>query len=74
MASEHTDPRVTRTIAALREAVVELARQRPVSQITVAELAGHAGVTRATFCNCRRTWFCGPGKIFVKRGCATVRR
>ncbi|MFF4754375.1 TetR/AcrR family transcriptional regulator [Streptomyces sp. NPDC002514] len=46
-----TDPRVTRTTAALRQAVVELASQRPVSQITVAELAKHAGVTRATFYN-----------------------
>jgi AcrR family transcriptional regulator len=30
---------------------VELASQRPVSQITVAELAARAGVTRATFYN-----------------------
>ncbi|RAG85941.1 TetR/AcrR family transcriptional regulator [Streptacidiphilus pinicola] len=46
-----TDPRVTRTTTALREAVVELASQRPVSRITVAELAERAGVTRATFYN-----------------------
>lgn len=46
-----TDPRVTRTTTALRQAVVELASQRPVSRITVAELAEHAGVTRATFYN-----------------------
>lgn len=48
---ERTDPRVTRTISALRQAVVELAALRPVSQITVAELAERAGVTRATFYN-----------------------
>ncbi|MEY9932170.1 AcrR family transcriptional regulator [Catenulispora sp. GP43] len=30
---------------------VELAAQRPVSRITVAELAGRAGITRATFYN-----------------------
>lgn len=46
-----TDPRVTRTTAALRQAVVELASQRPVSRITVAELAERAGITRATFYN-----------------------
>jgi AcrR family transcriptional regulator len=45
------DPRVTRTTGALRQAVVELASQRPVSRITVAELAERAGVTRATFYN-----------------------
>jgi AcrR family transcriptional regulator len=49
--TERTDPRVTRTTAALRKAVVELASARPVSQITVAELAERARVTRATFYN-----------------------
>ncbi|WP_327431276.1 TetR/AcrR family transcriptional regulator [Streptomyces sp. NBC_01236] len=49
--SERTDPRITRTTGALRQAVVELASQRPVSQITVADLAERAGVTRATFYN-----------------------
>ncbi|MGV9270898.1 TetR/AcrR family transcriptional regulator [Kitasatospora sp. NPDC003701] len=49
--TEGTDPRVTRTTAALRQAVVELASQRPVSRITVAELAERAGITRATFYN-----------------------
>jgi AcrR family transcriptional regulator len=48
---DHTDPRVTRTVQACGQAVVELASQRPVSRITVAELAGRAGVTRATFYN-----------------------
>jgi AcrR family transcriptional regulator len=48
---DHTDPRVTRTTQACEQAVVELASQRPVSQISVAELADRAGVTRATFYN-----------------------
>jgi AcrR family transcriptional regulator len=45
------DPRITRTARAFEQAIVELAAQRPVSQITVAELADRAGVTRATFYN-----------------------
>jgi AcrR family transcriptional regulator len=45
------DPRVTRTAEACEKAVVELASERPVSQVTVAELAQRAGVTRATFYN-----------------------
>jgi AcrR family transcriptional regulator len=49
--TEHTDPRITRTAQALEQAIVELASQRPVSQITVADLADRAGVTRATFYN-----------------------
>jgi AcrR family transcriptional regulator len=46
-----TDPRITRTDQALAQAIVELAARQPVSQITVADLAGQAGVTRATFYN-----------------------
>ncbi|MDH6574615.1 TetR/AcrR family transcriptional regulator [Kitasatospora sp. MAP5-34] len=49
--SDRTDPRVTRTTSALRQAVVELASQRPASQITVADLAERARITRATFYN-----------------------
>src|SRR5580692_876280 len=45
------DPRITRTTRAFEHAIVELAGQRPVSQITVADLADRAGVTRATFYN-----------------------
>src|SRR5229473_6022770 len=45
------DPRITRTVQALEQAIVELASQQPVSQITVADLADRAGVTRATFYN-----------------------
>ena len=49
--ADRADPRVARTAQAFERAIVELAGQRPVSQITVAELAGRAGVTRATFYN-----------------------
>jgi AcrR family transcriptional regulator len=48
---DHTDPRVTRTAQACEQAIVELASQRPVSRISVVELADRAGVTRATFYN-----------------------
>ena len=48
---DSTDPRIVRTTEACQRAVVELASQSPVSQITVAELADRAGVTRATFYN-----------------------
>ena len=49
--AERTDPRVTRTEQALARAIAELAAAGPVSQITVADLAERAGVTRATFYN-----------------------
>ena len=49
--ADRTDPRITRTEQAFEQAIVELASRRPVSQITVADLAEHAGVTRATFYN-----------------------
>jgi AcrR family transcriptional regulator len=49
--TERADPRVIRTTEACEKAIVELASQRPISQITVAELADRAGVTRATFYN-----------------------
>jgi AcrR family transcriptional regulator len=49
--ADRTDPRVTRTEHAFEQAIVELAAQRPISQITVADLADRAGVTRATFYN-----------------------
>jgi AcrR family transcriptional regulator len=48
---QRVDPRVTRTEQALAHAIVELAAERPVSQLTVADLAERAGVTRATFYN-----------------------
>jgi AcrR family transcriptional regulator len=49
--AERTDPRITRTEQALARAVAALAAERPISQVTVAELAERAGVTRATFYN-----------------------
>ncbi|MFJ9704873.1 TetR/AcrR family transcriptional regulator [Streptomyces sp. NPDC101234] len=49
--SDRIDPRITRKVRAFEQAGVELASERPVSQITVAELADRAGVTRATFYN-----------------------
>ena len=49
--TEHTDPRITRTVHSLEQAIVELAARQPVSRITVAALAEHAGVTRATVYN-----------------------
>ncbi|MFJ3307502.1 TetR/AcrR family transcriptional regulator [Streptomyces sp. NPDC086549] len=49
--NDRIDPRITRTTRAFEQAIVDLAAQRPVSQITVAELADRAGVTRATFYN-----------------------
>jgi AcrR family transcriptional regulator len=45
------DPRIARTARVLEQAIVELASERPVSQITVAELADRARVTRATVYN-----------------------
>ena len=48
---DRTDPRITRTTQACEHAIVELASQRPISQITVADLADRARVTRATFYN-----------------------
>jgi AcrR family transcriptional regulator len=47
----YVDPRITRTGRACEQAIVALASERPISQITVAELADRAGVTRATFYN-----------------------
>jgi AcrR family transcriptional regulator len=45
------DPRVTRTEQAVEKAVLALAADRSVSQITVSELAAASGVTRATIYN-----------------------
>ncbi|GAA1494691.1 TetR/AcrR family transcriptional regulator [Curtobacterium herbarum] len=43
------DARILHTTAALREAVLRLAADRPVSQITVADVTRAAGINRATF-------------------------
>jgi AcrR family transcriptional regulator len=48
---ERTDPRIARTVQACERAIIELASERPISQVTVADLADLAGVTRATFYN-----------------------
>src|SRR3984885_14310127 len=48
---ERTDPRIARTTRACEVAIVELASELPISQITVADLAERARVTRATFYN-----------------------
>jgi AcrR family transcriptional regulator len=49
--TDRIDPRITRTVQALEQAIVELAARQPVSRITVAALAERAGVTRATVYN-----------------------
>jgi len=43
------DPRIARTHQALREALMELARERDVDEISVAEIAEVAGINRSTF-------------------------
>src|SRR5690625_6734965 len=43
------DPRIARTHQALREALMELARERDVDEISVADLAESAGINRSTF-------------------------
>jgi AcrR family transcriptional regulator len=48
---DRTDPRIVRTAQACRAAIIELASEKPISQITVADLAERARVTRATFYN-----------------------
>jgi AcrR family transcriptional regulator len=42
------DPRVLRTRRALHEAISELATEQPFTDITIADIAGRAGVNRAT--------------------------
>jgi AcrR family transcriptional regulator len=49
--ADRTDPRIVRTAQACGGAIVELASEHPISQITVADLAERAKVTRATFYN-----------------------
>jgi AcrR family transcriptional regulator len=43
------DARILHTTAALREAIMRLAADRPVSEITVADVTRAAGINRATF-------------------------
>ena len=57
--AERIDPRIARTAQACQGAIVELAAERPISQVTIADLAKGAGVTRATFYNHYTTpWSC----------------
>src|SRR5579863_2435468 len=49
--ADRVDPRTVRTAQACRGAIVELASEQPISQITVADVAERAKVTRATFYN-----------------------
>ena len=49
--AERIDPRIVRTAQACMGAIVELAAERPISQVSIADLAERAGVTRATFYN-----------------------
>ena len=44
-----TDARIVRTRASLRSAILELASQKPVTEITVSELAAAADINRVTF-------------------------
>ncbi|MBK0422673.1 TetR/AcrR family transcriptional regulator C-terminal domain-containing protein [Leucobacter sp. CSA2] len=44
-----TDARIVRTRAALHGAVLELAAQKPITEISVSELAQLAGINRVTF-------------------------
>ncbi len=45
------DSRFVHTADALRDAVLDLAARRPIEQVTAAEVAMRAGVTRRTFYN-----------------------
>src|ERR1700732_2251370 len=67
---DRTDPRITRTVRAFEQAIVELASQQPVSQITVADLADRAGVTRATFYN----RYGSPLELLIQVLCADLDR
>jgi AcrR family transcriptional regulator len=44
-----TDPRVTKTRAALSEAVLALASEKPFADVTITEIAARAGVGYASF-------------------------
>ncbi|WP_262380256.1 TetR/AcrR family transcriptional regulator [Nonomuraea sp. PA05] len=46
---EQADPRVRRTQAALRAALIELVQHRDLSRISVADVAERAGISRSTF-------------------------
>jgi len=56
------DARIVRTTRVLEQAVVELAAEKPISQVTVSELCSRAGVTRRTFYN----RFDSPGQVLAQ--------
>ncbi|QKW12590.1 TetR/AcrR family transcriptional regulator [Verrucosispora sp. NA02020] len=43
------DPRVARTRTSLQEALLALARERPLDEIAVGDITGRAGINRSTF-------------------------
>jgi AcrR family transcriptional regulator len=43
------DPRIARTRTSLQQALLDLARERPLEEITIADLVEHAGVNRSSF-------------------------
>jgi AcrR family transcriptional regulator len=60
------DSRILQTQTALTRSILELASERPVSQIPVSEIARRAGINRATFYN----HYLSPGNLLA----AVVRR
>jgi AcrR family transcriptional regulator len=55
------DARILNTEAALSSAILTLAAETPISQITVADVARQAGINRATF----YSHFASPGDLLV---------
>jgi AcrR family transcriptional regulator len=55
------DSRILQTQTALARAILELASERPVSQIPVSEIARRAGINRATFYN----HYLSPGSLLA---------
>jgi AcrR family transcriptional regulator len=55
------DSRIIQTRAALTKTVLELASERPISEIPVSEIARRAGVNRATFYN----HYTSPGALLA---------
>ena len=49
MATTQLDPRIARTRRVLQAALLDLAREQPLDEITVAEIADRAEVNRSSF-------------------------
>lgn len=47
--NRRVDPRIARTRRSLQEALFELARERGLDEISIADIAEHAGVNRSSF-------------------------